>query len=67
MASIVFMKTPIDEFKTHSPTSLERDADASKFGLNLYDFYMKDFAHLTIDATINLWGSLRGVEVEASK
>jgi hypothetical protein len=67
MASITFMKKPIDEIKTFSPPSFGEDADASGFGLSLYDFYLKDFAHLTIEATINIWASLRGVELEASK
>ena len=67
-ASITFMKKPIDDIKTFSsPPRFEEDADASQFGLNAYDFYMKDFAHLTIEATINLWASLRGVELEGSK
>ena len=66
MASITFMKKPIDDPAVRFD-DLKEAADQSAFGLAPYDFYLKDFAHLTVEATINLWGTLRGVELEASK
>ena len=65
MASITFMKKPIDEIKF--PTEFERDAEHCKFGLSAEDFYLKEFGHLTIEANINLWGSLRRLDLGHSK
>ena len=67
MASIVFMKKPIAEADFSSPPSFEKHADHSKFGVDPHTFYLKTFAHLTMEASINLWGTLRDVELEQSK
>lgn len=64
MASIVFLKDPIDEISF--PPNLE-DRRTSEFGDDLYKFYTENFAHLTLEATINIWGTLRGVELGRPK
>src|SRR5262245_62088547 len=51
MASIVFMKKPIAEADFSSPPSFEKDADDSKFGVDPHTFYLKTFAHLTMEAS----------------
>ena len=65
MASITFMKKPIDEIKF--PPNLRRDAEHCKFGLSAQDFYLKEFGHLTIEANINLWAAFRGLDLGHSK
>jgi hypothetical protein len=63
MASITFLRHPIDQ--TRPPVSDQ--AEHSRFGADSRTFYLKSFAHLTVEATINLWATLRGIELGATK
>ena len=65
MASITFMKVPIGEGPMPGFDDYKKVADQSRFGADPYDFYLEDFAHLTIEASMNLWGTLRGLELGA--
>jgi hypothetical protein len=65
MASITFSKLPFGE--APFPPDFERDMDKSDFGLPLYDFYLEDSACLTVEASMNLRGTLRGVELGGAR
>ena len=65
MASITFLKNPIDE--APSTPNFKEDAEQGQFGADYHTFYLESFAHLTVEATINIWGALPGVELGATK
>ena len=48
MASIHFMKTPIDEIAVTDFEGFANTFDRSEFGLTHHDFYLKDFSHLSL-------------------
>lgn len=64
MAEIVFLKKPID---TISDPPTPSDAEWVYFGADHHDFFLKSFAHLTVEASVNIWGIMRGIELEKSK
>jgi hypothetical protein len=61
MASMMFFKKPINKISDVQ----KEDTSESHFGSTPYDFALKTFSPFTIEAHINLWGALRGVELQS--